>query len=149
MFLSTKTFLRAKYYPRGTFIIRKNGQYKEKYSLSVISRAKRRDNEMSQGWFPELLHAWMVDFRLNSEKEWNFRIMEKFYGHVILHQKLTLLCHFEPTGPCLYKIIDKSLPDLVDGKNTSRRWNFSKRLIASESALKTSRRYWDSSKMVP
>ena len=75
--------------------------------------------------------------------------MEKFYDHVILHQKLTLPCNFQPTGPCLYKIIDKILPDLVDGKSTSRRGNFSKRLIASESALKTTRKYWDSSKMAP
>ena len=75
--------------------------------------------------------------------------MEKFYDHVILHQKLTLPCNFEPTGPCLYKIIDEILPDLVDGRSTSRRENFSKRLIASESALKTSRWYTDLSKLVP
>ena len=69
--------------------------------------------------------------------------------HVILHQKLTFSCNFEPTGPCLYKIIDKILPDLVDGKSTSRRGNFSKRLIASESAFKTTRRFSDLSKLVP
>ena len=54
---SMKTDFRAKYYPRGTFIIRKNGQYKEKYSLSVISRARRKNNEQSQGWFPEIFRA--------------------------------------------------------------------------------------------
>ena len=75
--------------------------------------------------------------------------MDKFFDHVILYQKLSLLCNFEPTGPCLYKIIDKILPDLVDGESTSRKGNFSKRLIASESALKTTRMYLDSSKLVP
>lgn len=44
--------LRARYYPKGTFIIRKNGQYREKYSLSVISRAKKQNNDQSQVWFP-------------------------------------------------------------------------------------------------
>ena len=66
-----KTILRAKYYPRGTFIIRKNGQYKEKYSLSVISRARRKDNEKSQGWFPT------IKLRPQKEIEFSARILVK------------------------------------------------------------------------
>ena len=62
---------------------------------------------------------------------------------------MTLPCNFETTGPWLYKIIDKILPDLVDGRSTSRRENFFERLIASESVLKTTREDSDSSKVVP
>ena len=46
--------------------------------------------------------------------------METFYDHVILHQKLTLSQNFQSPGRCLFKIIDESNSDHVDGKSTSR-----------------------------
>lgn len=35
----------------------------------------------------------MVDFRLDSQIVYNFRVMGNFYDHVILHQKLTIPCN--------------------------------------------------------
>ena len=35
----------------------------------------------------------MIDFRLYSEIVSNFRVMENFYDHVTLHQKLTIPCN--------------------------------------------------------
>ena len=75
--------------------------------------------------------------------------MKNFFGHVILHDNWPLCRDFRPTIHNLCCEIEKIVTHLVGVQITSNKGNFSKILGLSESAWKSSRRFWNSTLIRP